>query len=307
MLHRPSEQALAQINEDNRVHWLFDSVPDIAGFIDEHDRYRAMLEGLGVQVIELGQHVRRGAEMLGRLPNLTYLHDTAVVSRRGAIVSSMVNSRRGEQHVVREALETLGVPILSAFDGDHHAFEGCLLLGPQMLFVAETERHSRLSVQHFVSRALAEFDEVIVVDVPKARRFMHPDTIYNRLADDLAVAFLPAFLRTWLHDSDGVREVDFASLMRRRGVEIVPVSDDEQRRLACSFVPLAPRVMVHYDIALDRSTRRQLERRGVEILPFHPRAMLAGGGSLRCLTLRMRRLCGQAESADVCQEGRDVA
>jgi arginine deiminase len=118
---------------------------------------------------------------------------------------------------------------------------------------------------------------------------MHPDMIYNRLAEDLALAFPPAFLSSRLHTADGTREVDFLDRMRARGVEVVPVSEEEQRRWACSFVPLEPGVVIHYDIALDPATRRQLERRGVEFVLFHPEALLAGGGSLRCLTLRLRR------------------
>ena len=77
--------------------------------------------------------------------------------------------------------------------------------------------------------------------------------------------------------------------MRSRGVEIIPVSDSEQARLACSFVPLEPGVIFHYDTALDGPTQRELARRGVELISFHPEAMVAGGGSLRCLTLRLWR------------------
>jgi arginine deiminase len=72
-------------------------------------------------------------------------------------------------------------------------------------------------------------------------------------------------------------------------VELVEVSSEEQQRWACSFVPLQPRKIVHYSIALNRQTWRELERRGVESIVFHPDALLAGGGSLRCLTMRLLR------------------
>jgi len=54
-------------------------------------------------------------------------------------------------------------------------------------------------------------------------------------------------------------------------------------------VPLEPGVILHYDTALSGRTRQRLSRRGVELILFHPDAMLAGGGSLRCLTLRLHR------------------
>jgi arginine deiminase len=289
MLHRPGE-ALRLVGADNYRQWLFDGVPDVARFADEHDGYRDLLESLGVEVVELGDCLRDGHERIARLPNLSYLHDTAVVSRRGAFLSRMAGpARRGEEDLVGEALEALGIPLVHTFDGPDDAFEGCLLLSPETLLVADTERHTAATIARFIPRALEIFPEVIHVAVPKARRFMHPDMIYNRVDHDLALAYLPAFLSAQLHTADGAGEIDFRRHMADRGVEIVEVSDAEQRRWACSFVPLEPGVILHYDIALSPETRRRLERRGVEFVLYHPDALLAGGGSLRCLTLRIHR------------------
>jgi len=289
MLHRPGE-ALRLVGAGNYRRWLFDGVPDPARFADEHDRYRDLLESLGVEVVELGDCLRDGHARVARLPNLSYLHDTAVVSRRGAFLSRMAtDARRGEENLVAEALGVLGIPVAHRFDGPDEAFEGCLLLSPETLLVADTERHTAVTIARFIPRALKVFPEVIHVAVPKARRFMHPDMIYNRADHGLALAYLPAFLSAELHTAEGVRRIDFRRHMAARGVEIVDVSGEEQRRWACSFVPLEPGVVLHYDIALAPETHRRLERRGVEFVLYHPDALLAGGGSLRCLTLRLHR------------------
>jgi arginine deiminase len=289
MLHRPGE-ALRLVGAGNYRRWLFDAVPDVARFADEHDRYRDLLESLGVEVVELGDCLQDGHARIARLPNLSYLHDTAVVSSGGAFLSRMAtDARRGEEDLVGEALEALGIPLAHAFGGPDDAFEGCLLLSPETLLVADTERHTAATIARFIPRALELFPEVIHVRVPQARRFMHPDMIYNRVDHGLALAYLPAFLSVGLHTRDEVREIDFRRHMAERGVEIIDVSDAEQRRWACSFVPLEPGVILHYDIALLPETRRRLERRGVDLVLYHPDALLAGGGSLRCLTLRLHR------------------
>ena len=224
------------------------------------------------------------------MPNLTYLHDVAVICRKGAILSSMAwPGRKGEDEVVREALTNLDIPIFIDFGDAEDAFEGCLLLSPDTVLVAETERHSRTTIDKFVRKALAVFREVIYVDIPKARRYMHPDTIYNRVSQHLAITYLPAFKNSYLLSSKGVDKIDFAEHMQRKGVELINISDSEQMRLACSFVPLQPGVIFHYDTALDRETQILLARKGVEVIFFHPEALLAGGGSLRCITLRLRR------------------
>lgn len=289
MLHRPGN-ALRLINSENHEQWLFDRVPDIDRFAEEHDRYRELLTTLGVDVLELADHVNGSRPLMDRMPNLMYLHDVAVVSSRGAILSRMAwDARRNEQIVVREALTNLGIPILMEFDDKRDAFEGCLLLSPEMVLVAETERHSRSSILKFTRKALEFFSEVIYVDIPKARRYMHPDTIYNRVKHDLAIAYLPAFKSAYLVTRSGIRKIDFAEHMASKGIEIINVSDSEQRRLACTFVPLEPGVMLHYDTALDPETQRLLSSKGVELIFFHPDAMTAGGGSLRCITLRLHR------------------
>ncbi|MFH0810071.1 MAG: arginine deiminase family protein, partial [Pseudomonadota bacterium] len=156
---------------------------------------------------------------------------------------------------------------------------------------AETERHSRVAVERFCSSILARgLEEVIVAEVPKKRRFMHPDTILGRVNEGLVLAYPPALRRTWLLTAGKRREIlDFRAFLAERGIELIAVSDAEQRSLACTFVALSRGVILHYETALCSATRRRLARRGVEVIPFQPRALLAGGGSLRCMTLRLHR------------------
>ena len=289
LVHRPGRE-LELVNDENHERWLFDRVPDVAGFVEEHGRYCELLASNGVEVLELGDHVNDHHDWMAQMPNLTYLHDIAVITRKGAILSAMAwDGRKREEVVVREALGTLGIPIFIDFDSARDAFEGCLLLSTDVVLVVETERHSRPAVLKFVRRALGAFREVIYVDIPKARRFMHPDTVYNRVSRGLAVAYLPAFGNSYLFTDGGVERIDFVRHMRGKGVEIVGVSDSEQARLACSLVALEPGFILHYDNALDRETQLVLARKGVELVFFHPECVTAGGGSLRCMTLRLHR------------------
>lgn len=66
MLHRPGE-ALRLVGAGNYRRWLFDGVPDVARFADEHDRYRDLPESLGVEVVELGDCLRDGHARIARL------------------------------------------------------------------------------------------------------------------------------------------------------------------------------------------------------------------------------------------------
>lgn len=290
LIHTPGEE-LSLINESNYEYWLYDKVPEISGYIKEHKSYQELLESNGVKVYELEDYVDENKDQIKKLPNLTFLHDIAVISGKGAILSRMrPPARQNEDIVVKEALNNLGIPILSEFNEGEGFFEGCLLLSKETIFVADTERHTYPFIREFISNILKEFDEVIYTRVPKARRYMHPDTVFNRVREDLALAYLPAFEETCLFTEDSRKKIDFKTFIQEeKGMEIIPVSDSEQSRLACSFVPLESETIFHYDTALDRETTKNLEKEGVEIIPFHPDAMLAGGGSLRCHTLRLCR------------------
>jgi arginine deiminase len=289
LVHTPGDELLL-VNESNYKHWLYDKVPDISGYVKEHTGYQEMLESNGVRVYELADHVDENIGLINRMPNITFLHDTAVISRKGAILSKMrPPARENEEVVVKEALNNLGIPILNEFNGSEGFFEGCLLLSKDTVFVADTERHTYSFIREFILNILNEFEEVIYARIPKARRYMHPDTVFNRIREDLALAYLPAFEKTCLFTQDSREKIDFKKFMKDKGMEIIPVSGSEQSRLACSFVPLDSGTIFHYDTALDMETRKKLAVEGVEIIPFHPEALLAGGGSLRCHTLRLCR------------------
>ncbi len=288
LLHRPTE-ALKLVTEDNRAFFLFDSLPDVDRYLAEHAAYEKLLRENGVQVHLLENHVMRNTDLMKRLPNLAYLHDTAVISSHGAMLSKMSGmARRHEEVVVREAMENLRIPVLyEPPEGD--AFEGCLMLSPDMLFVADTERHGRKAIERFIAFMLQYFDEILYAVLPQERRFMHPDMVLNRMHQHLLVYYPPAFLQTWHITKQARRQIDIKEFLNSRGQGVVALSDGEQQRWGSSFVPLEPGLIINYDISLEEKTVALLEREGVRFLHFHPDALLAGGGSLRCLTLRLLR------------------
>ncbi|WP_200796612.1 arginine deiminase family protein [Sporobacter termitidis] len=288
MLHRP-DKAIGKITEDNREFFLFDHVPDVGRYLEEHRKYQALLESNGVIVYQLSDLVRKNTALVERLPNLAYLHDTAVVSSHGAIVSKMASRGRCHEEIaVGEALHALGIPTLyEPPEGD--SFEGCLLIDGDTVFVADTERHNGLSIRKFIGFILEHFSQVIYAVIPKERRFMHPDMVLNRMTEQLMVWYPPAFQDTYLFTKAGVSAIELKEWMARRHVTLVPLSDKEQQRWGSSFVPLEPGLIINYDISLEPSTIKTLEHEGVRFIHFHPDALLAGGGSLRCLTMRLWR------------------
>lgn len=288
LVHNPIE-SLSSINPLNYQYHLFNEVPQVDQYLKEHEQYVELLKSYAVDVLYVRNFVQRTMNLLPKLPNLAYLHDIAVVTSKGAVLSEMSpGTRAGEEQVVKEVLTNLGIPIFHEFE-NHEQFEGCLILSPKTLIIVDTERHKPSTIEGFFANALEIFEEVIYIEVPQARRFMHADMIFNRISDDLALYFPPAFLHTYLITRLRRIEIDLKAYLGKRNIDLLGITDEEQQNWGCSFVPLEPKVIIHYDIALSNQTKQKLRQQGVEIIEFHPQALLAGGGSLRCLTLRLWR------------------
>lgn len=288
MLHCP-RQSIGRVNENNLRFYLFDRVPDTNRYIDEHNAYKQLLINHGVEVYELSDLIVNNRELISYLPNLAYLNDIAVITRKGAVLSSMCpGGRQYEEIVVREAVTALGIPILHAC-GPGECFEGFIALSDDTFFVADTERHSRESIERFFTFALEYIQGIVYAEIPQARRFMHPDMVFNKISDQLGLVFPPALQKCWYITKNRRENIDLVKWMKERHVELIPVCDEEQQKWATSFVTLAPNHVINYDISLKPETKNALESMGVRFSQFHPDALLAGGGSLRCLTLRLLR------------------
>lgn len=288
LLHRPTD-SIKLINQHNYQFYLFNEVPDYERYLEEHLNYAKLLQSLGIEVFEISNYVQTNTKLLRSLPNLTYLHDSSVVTKYGALLSKMCQGgRQNEELVVKEGLQALGIPIFYEF-GPGDQFEGCLILSPETLIIVDTERHTKQSIEKFLPYALTIFQEILLLEVPQERRYMHGDMLFNRISPELALVYSPAIIYSYLITRKSRRQIDFSTFMLQRGIELVNISDTEQQNWGCSFVPLEPNKIIHYDFALNLSTQNLLSRKGVEIIPFRAKALLSGGGSLRCLTLRLAR------------------
>ena len=93
---------------------------------------------------------------------------------------------------------------------------------------------------------------------------------------------LPPTLRPLVVAYPPVIPVRLAELLSRRGIEIVPIPDEEFETMGTNVLGLAPRV----GLAVDGNpeTRARLERAGVEMLVYEGRELSKGDGGPTCLT-----------------------
>ena len=110
--------------------------------------------------------------------------------------------------------------------------------------------------------------------------FLHLDTQFCMVDEDLALACVDV-----LHD-------DFLDAVSAKGIELVPVSYKEARRLGCNLLALGNRRV----IASNSSPRvaKELRRRGVVVETVDVSQFEACGGGIHCLTMPISRRARQA-------------
>jgi N-dimethylarginine dimethylaminohydrolase len=245
--------------------------PDAAGLAAEHDALCALLEDGGAEVVRAG----------GQPGNLDaiYTFDPLLMTDDGALLLRPGKpQRRDEPEALLADLLQAGIPVAGGL-ADPALAEGgdTLWLDDRTLVVGRSYRTNDAAVTA-LEDALPAVD-VIAVDLPHRHgrgEVLHLLSLISPLDDDLAVVYLP------------LMPVRLVELLERRGVQLVPVPDDEFETMGPNVLALGPRV----GLALEGNdeTRKRLTRAGVEVLVYHgDEISRKGDGGPTCLTQPLLR------------------
>jgi N-dimethylarginine dimethylaminohydrolase len=246
--------------------------PDAARSIEEHERFRELLEAAGAETVV-------GVTPSPEDPDAIYTYDPVLITDAGAILLRPGKAgRRGEPALAAADLETAGVPVIAALDEPALAEGGDLTwLDPTTLLAGVGYRTNTAGVDAL--RDLLPGVAVVAFDLPHLAgpsSCTHLLSFLSLLDVDLAVASLPHL------------PVRLVELLRERDVRIVEVPDEEFDSMGPNVLALAPRVA----LALDGNpiTRRRLEDAGVEVRTYvGDEISRKGDGGPTCLTKPLDR------------------
>lgn len=210
------------------------------------------------------------------LPDQSFARDTTLMTPWGLVgLRPGAFHRRSEvAHVMAEA-QAAGVPILGTIGkGTIEGGDVCILR-PGLVIIGvsggRTNDEGAESLAAIFRRRgwramLYHFDA----------HFLHLDTIFTIVDGHLALG-----CRDVLDDA-------FMAEMAREGIEILPVSYKEARRLGCNVVSLgASRVLTSID---NIAVNAQLDARGYDLIPLDISQFTRCGGGIHCLTMPLARL-----------------
>jgi arginine deiminase len=270
----------------------------------------ALAEALitGVTHAELG--VDRTGFALTPLPDHVFTRDSAAwVHDRQVVGGLRLNARRRERlHLA--AIHThhpllAARPLAESAAGARVEGGDVLVAAPHVVLLGAGQRTPAVAVERFAHHLLTETPvrEVLAVEIPRARRTMHLDTLLTMVDHDAFVAHPDIERRVCVHrlvargdllgsEREPSLRRALARALRTPVRWIAPAADAvaAERELcndAYNVLALAPGVVVAYD--RNERTNDALRRHGVEVLTFPGAELGRGRGGPRCLSCPLNR------------------
>ncbi|MEM3640627.1 MAG: arginine deiminase family protein [Candidatus Bathyarchaeia archaeon] len=277
LVHRPGPE-VELIDEKNPWKWLFNKKYDLSKALTEYDSMIKLIKKeTKANIIFLKDPNEEKSVIFP--PNQSYVRDHGFMTPYGAIIGNADNPRTYEEYFVMRKLIELDIPIIFKVYGAGRMEGGdAMYLDEETLLLGLSYRTNRAGYRQ-IKAVMEGFLVDRVIPVRLSPDVMHLDTVFNVASRTVAAVYPKAVPEK------------FIKLVKKKGFEIINVPKREAKTLATNWLCLAPGKILFIDgeKKMNISTRRALERHGIDVVSLQMPELLGGAGGPRCLTMPLSR------------------
>ncbi|MCY1031325.1 arginine deiminase family protein [Corallococcus sp. BB11-1] len=265
---------------------------------DASGRLREALTRFGCRLFDLGDFLPESARAVSEASvNRVFVRDTAAVVGRQLVTGTAAFAARfAEFDATHAALGALlhGGSRDAAPPGGPGAgleFGDVFLLDEERILVNLGLRSDARALQGFLDTAWgAGFQEVGALCIPEHLGIIHLDLAFNVLGPRavLARSFLKHLPVRVLAPGQAPRWESFEGYFARRGQRILPLPAAEPPCFLSNYIFLGPQLLLASESAAPR-LKPLVKELGIEVEGVDIAALERGNGSVRCLTLPLKR------------------
>jgi arginine deiminase len=257
-------------------------------------------------------------------PNLYFMRDPAAIVQSGVISSQMkFPARQRESMITRMIFENHpdfkeDFKLIYPGQGmgeNPPCIEGgdVIVLSTKALAIGQSERTDKEAIEYIARQVISnsEVERVYEIILPKLRNFMHLDTVFTIIDENLIVTYpdaLSAVLQTRVYHKDSIDQdgnvilkteelgESILTLLKREipHLHVIETGDGntdyasrEQWFDGANVFAIGPRRVISYN--RNRHTNRALKEAGVEVLEIRGSELVRGLGGPRCMTMPLER------------------